>query len=407
MSLRDLFLLEPGVVFLNHGSFGATPRPVFEACQEWQRRLESEPVRFYQRELMGHLRSARDALGVYLNAPAEDLAFVPNATAAVNIVARSLRLRPGDEILTTDHEYGACDNIWDMVACRAGASVIRACLPLPAVSPEDMLERIWAGVTPRTKLLFVSHITSPTALRLPVEALCRRAREAGILTMVDGAHGPGQIPLDLGAMQADFYTGNCHKWLCAPKSAGFLYARRDLQEDLVPLVVSWGVGENNPFDNGSRFLDSLQWPGTVDQSAYLSVPAAIAFQREQDWDAVRADCRALLGEALRGIGELTGLAPIYPEDSEGGTRTGEPSPGAGAGQAEPTWRFYHQMGAAPLPPVGDVPAFQARLFDEHRVEVPCITWNGRPYIRVSVQGYNTREDIDALLKALRAILPGR
>lgn len=380
-ALRDLFLLDPDVVFLNHGSFGAVPRPVFEVYQEWQRRLERQPVRFFQRELMNELHTAREALGVYINAPADDLAFVPNATAAVNIVARSMRLQPGDEILTTDHEYGACDNVWDLVARCANATVVRRPIALPVTTQEAMLEQIWSGVTPRTKLIFASHITSPTALRLPVETLCHRARAAGILTMIDGAHGPGQIPLDLTALQADFYTGNCHKWLCAPKSVGFLYARRDLQADLVPLVVSWGIGENNPFDNGSRFLDNLQWPGTVDQSAYLSVPAAIAFQREHDWDAVRERCHALVSRAIAGIAEITGLPPIYP---------------AGAG-------FYHQMATAPLPPVGDVPAFQDRLY-EHRVEIPCLTWNGRPYIRVSIQGYNTEADVEALLGALKRLL---
>ncbi len=381
MPLRDLFLLDPDVVFLNHGSFGAVPRPVFEVYREWQRRLERQPVRFFQRELMDELRTARQALGTYLNVTADDLAFVSNATAAVNIVARSLRLQPGDEILTTDHEYGACDNVWDLVAHRANAKVVRRAVALPATTRDAMLEEIWSGVTARTKFIFASHITSPTALRLPVEPLCRRAREAGILTMIDGAHAPGQIPLDLGALQADFYTGNCHKWLCAPKSAGFLYARRDLQHDLVPLVVSWGVGENNPFDNGSRFLDNLQWPGTIDPSAYLSVPAAIAFQREHDWDAVRESCHALVRRTVAGISEITGLPSIYPE-ADG---------------------FYHQMAAAPLPPVGDIRAFQDRLY-ERGVEIPCIDWNGRPYIRVSVQGYNTGADIEALLAALRGIL---
>ncbi len=391
-NLRDLFLLDPDVVFLNHGSFGATPRPVFEVYQEWQRRLERQPVRFFQRELMNELRIAREALGAYVNAPADDLAFVPNATAAVNIVARSMRLQPGDEILTTDHEYGACDNVLNLVACRAKAAVVRKVIPLPATTQDAMLETIWSGVTASTKLIFASHITSPTALRLPVEALCRRAREAGILTMIDGAHGPGQIPLDLTALQADYYTGNCHKWLCAPKSAGFLYTRRDLQADLVPSVVSWGIGDNNPFDSGSRFLDNLQWPGTIDQSAYLSVPAAIAFQREHDWDAVRQGCHALVRRAVAGISEITGLPPIYPADA-GVSADDQDAP-----------RFYHQMAAAPLPPVGDVAAFQSRLIEEHRVEIPCLTWNGRPYIRVSIQGYNTAGDVDALLAALRTLL---
>jgi isopenicillin-N epimerase len=382
MALRELFLLDPEVVFLNHGSFGATPRPVFEAYQEWQRRLERQPVQFLAGELMGHLRQARQALGEYVGALADDLAFVPNATVGVNLVARSLALEPGDEVLTTDHEYGACDNVWDFVSRKTGALVVRQPIPLPVMSAEDILEQFWRGVTPRTKVIFISHITSPTALHLPVEAICQRARQTGILTLVDGAHAPGQIPLDLGALGADFYTGNCHKWLSAPKGSGFLYVRAECQRLIEPLVVSWGWGENNPFRNGSRYVDILQWYGTHDPSAYLSVPAAIRFQSEHDWPAVRQRCHALLCQAMGRIGKLTGLAPLYPE--QGG--------------------FYHQMATIPLPPVADLPAFQRRLYQEYHIEIPGILWHGRHFLRISVQGYNTQADIDALLDALSELL---
>jgi len=383
MTLRDLFLLDPNVVFLNHGSFGATPRPVFEVYQDWQRRLERQPVQFFQGELMDHLRLARQSLGDYLHAPADDLGFIPNATFGVNLVARSLALGTGDEILTTDHEYGACDNIWDFVCRKSGASVVRQPIPLPVSSAEDILEYFWRGVTPRTKVIFISHITSPTALRLPVEAICRRSREAGILTLIDGAHAPGQIPLDLEALEADFYTGNCHKWLSAPKVSGFLYTRRERQALIEPLVVSWGWGENNPFKDGSAYLDYLQWMGTHDPSAYLSVPAAIKFQADHDWLAVRQRCHDLVRQAMARICNLTGLAALYPEDGS----------------------LYIQMATMPLPPVGDSLAFKRRLYDDYRIEVPIIEWQGRPFLRVSVQGYNTEADIEALMHALSALLP--
>ncbi len=381
-SLRTLFWLEPDVIFLNHGSFGAVPRPVFEEFQEWQRRLERQPVRFLARELNDHLRVAREALGSYLNAPPDDVAFVPNATAGVNLVARSLTLAPGDEVLTTDHEYGACNYVWDFVSRRTGAVVVRQPIPVPLTSAESIVEAIWQGVTPRTRVIFLSHITSPTALHLPVEAICRRAREAGILTLIDGAHAPGHIPLDLAAVGADFYTGNCHKWLSAPRSAGFLYARPEHQPMLDPLIVSWGWGDND-FDTGSRFLDMLQWPGTQDPSAYLSVPGAIRFQQEHNWEAVRRRCHDLARQAARRIGDLTGLPALSPP--EGG--------------------FTHQMVSLLLPRLADRRAFQARLYRDYRIEIPCVDWGPHHLIRVSVQGYNTPAEIDALLNALADLLP--
>jgi isopenicillin-N epimerase len=381
--LKQLFLLEPGIIFLNHGSFGATPRPVFEVYQEWQLRLERQPVRFLGRELSRHLTQARQALAEYVNAGFMELAYIPNATHGVNIIARSLDLRPGDEILSTDHEYGACDNAWEYICRRSGARYLRQPLPLPAASPDEMLKRLWSGVTPSTRLITLSHITSPTALRLPVEAVCRRARQAGILTFIDGAHAPGQIPLDLSALGADFYTGNCHKWLMAPKGSGFLYARLDRQELVEPLVVSWGWGENSSLDFGSRYLDLLQWTGTQDFSAALSVPAAIEFQAQQDWPSVRITCQELLRQALEGLQSLTGLPSNYPEEC----------------------LTYVQMASALLPPLADLEGLKVRLYEDYRVEVPLLNWNGRHWIRLSVQGYNSQQDIRILLEALQSLLP--
>ena len=381
--LKELFLLEPGITFLNHGSFGATPRAVFEVYQEWQRRLEGQPVRFLARELMDHLAEARSVLGQYLGAPAQDLAFVPNATYGVNLVARSLKLGVGDEILTTEHEYGACNNTWDFVAQKTGAMVVQQAIALPLRTPEEIIEQIWSGVSGRTKVIFLSHISSPTALCLPIQQICRRASAAGILTLIDGAHAPGQIPLDLEHIGADFYTGNCHKWLCAPKGSAFLYARPQVQHLLEPLVVSWGWTQDNQYNTGSRFLDNLQWPGTADFSAYLSVAAAIRFQAEHAWETVRMRCHELVCGAMQPICELTGLEPIYP---------------ARAG-------FYHQMATIPLPE-GTKPAqLKSNLYDQHHIEIPCLEWQQRPYIRLSVQGYNTQQEIDHLLDALKKHRP--
>ncbi|MEM7111621.1 MAG: aminotransferase class V-fold PLP-dependent enzyme [Chloroflexota bacterium] len=380
-SLREQFLLDPNVVFLNHGSFGATPRPVFEAYQAWQRRLERQPVLLLGREVEEHLADARHALGDYLHVDGDDLVYVPNATFGVNLVARSLDLTQGDEVLTTDHEYGACDRVWRFLQQKRGFRYVQQHIPLPTDSPEEMVEHFWQGVTPNTKLIYLSHITSSTALRLPVESICRRAREAGILTLIDGAHAPGQIPLNLTEIGADFYTGNCHKWLCAPKGAAFLYARREAQILLEPLVVSWGWESRTP--SHSSFIDQLQWLGTNDPSAYLAVPAAIQFQADNDWTAVRQQCHQLAKEALAKISAVTGLPPLYPADD----------------------RFFQQLFIAPLP-LCDLATLKSDLYDEFRIEVPLTQWRDYQFVRVSVQGYNNHADLDRLVTALKTLLPG-
>lgn len=382
--LRSLFLLDPTVVFLNHGSFGATPRPVFETYQQLQLRLERQPVQFLGREIGDHLAAARQALGRYLQSDPADLVFVPNATFAVNIVARSLELGPDDEVLTTNHEYGACSNVWRFLGRQQGFRYVEQPIDLPLSSAADMVEQFWQGVTPRTKVIYISHITSPTALCFPVEAICARAREAGILTVIDGAHAPGQIDLDLPAIGADFYCGNCHKWLSSPKGAGFLYTRRERQHLIEPLVIGWGWGEGRTLTFGSDYLDYLQWLGTNDLSAYLSVPAAIEFQQTHEWAAVRQQCHLLLRQGIERIAALTRLATVYPLNGDA---------------------FFHQMAIAPLPHLGDLQGFKDQFYDQFRVEVPFVQWDGRHFIRVSVQGYNTQEDIDALLSALAASLP--
>jgi isopenicillin-N epimerase len=382
-SLRELFLLDPDIVFLNHGSFGATPRPVFRAYQRWQRELERQPVRFLNRELKDRLAQARGVLAQFLGADPADLLFVPNATFGVNLVARSLGLGAGDEVLTTDHEYGACCNAWEFACRKTGAAYVRRPIPLPVTTAEEVVEQFWGGVTPRTRVIFLSHITSPTALRLPVEAICTRAREAGILTLVDGAHAPGQIPLDLAAVGADCYVGNLHKWMMSPKGAAFLHVRPERQGLMEPLVVSWGWQEDPAVSTGRRFPDALQWTGTMDPAAYLAVPAAIRFRTEHDWPTVIEGCHELLCQALRRVRDLTGLEPLYPDHAG----------------------WYRQMAAVPLPPIPDLSQFQARLYDEFWVEVPCLPWGERQLLRISVQGYNTQEDIDALVEALAALLP--
>ena len=378
-SLKSIFLLDPEVVYLNHGSFGACPRPVFTAYQDWQLRLERQPVQFFAEEVFDHLATARAALAGVLHCHADDVVFFPNPTTAANVVARSLDLQPGDEVLSTNHEYGAIIRTWQYLEERSGARFVMQSIPLPVTTRPAFVEAFWAGVTDRTRVIFIDHITSATALTLPVAEICRRAREQGILTIVDGAHAPGQIPVDINEIGADVYFGACHKWLCAPKGAAFLFARKEIQPMLEPLVVSWGYQPEPGFGTGNRFLDWHQWQGTRDLSAFLSVPAAIAFQADHDWDAVRARCHTLARETRARITALTGLPPICP-DGEG---------------------WFAQFFSARLPEDVDERELKAKLLNVYRIEVPIFRWNDQPLIRVSFQGYNTPEDADALLAALK------
>jgi len=379
-----MFLLDPDLIFLNHGSFGACPAQLMQSYQRWQMEMERNPVEFLGRRSADLLAQSRGVLARALGADPENLIYLPNATTGVNTVARSLRLQPGDEILTSDHEYGACDNTWEFVCQHTGARYVPVEIPLP-FKAEEFVQRLWAGVTPRTRVIFLSHISSTTALIFPMEELCRRAREAGILTLIDGAHVPGHIPLNLNALGADFYTGNCHKWLCAPKGAAFLHVRPEHHALVDAGVVSWGysatITGHTGFDayTGSTLLERrLQWQGTRDIAAFLTVPAAIAFQAEHGWDRVRQNCHAMAAQTLQRICVITGLSPIC-EDAD-----------------------FGQMVAIPVPAM-DAQLLKDTLLEHYRIEIPVTSHKGALFIRLSVQAYNTPEQLDVLVDAVREI----
>jgi isopenicillin-N epimerase len=380
--LRAESLLDRDVTFLNHGSFGACPRPVFERYQAWQRELERQPVEFLGRRQAELLAESRYVLASYLDADADEVVYVPNVTTALNIVAQSLPLEPGDEILTTDHEYGAIERTWTFVAEHRQARLVVQRLPRPLDDPDEVVEAVWAGFTPRTRVLYMSHITSPTALTLPIKPLIARARQAGIWTVIDGAHGPGQIGVDLRDLDCDFYGGNCHKWLSSPKGAGFLFVRTELQHLIEPLVVSWGWRPRKDDAWATPFVSAIQRQATHDVSAYLSVPAAIAYQQERDWPTVRQECHELARLARDEIASITGLEPFVPDN--------------------PAW--FAQMALLRLPADVDTGVLKRRLYNEYRVEIPVNHWGEAPCLRLSVQGYNTRADIQRLAAALSDLL---
>ena len=375
-SLKSQFLLNPEIAYLNFGSYGACAKPVFENYQQWQRELEAEPCQFMNVNGAQYLKQSRVALASYVNCHADDIVYVPNPSYAVNIVAKSLDLKPGDEVLSTNIEYGACDKTWNYYCRKKGATYVRQPINFPLKSKEEFVQDFTSGITQRTKLIFISHITSATGLILPVEEICVIAREKHIPVFIDGAHVPGQLPLDISALQPDMYTGACHKWMMTPKSCSFLYVKRELQHLLDPLVVSWGYDSDAP--SHSQFLDYHEMQGTRDFSAFLTVPEAIRFMKENDWQKVSAECRKLVLENASRFCELVRSKPLSPISEE----------------------FIGQMFSIPIQ-TNEPKKLQKRLFDNYKVEVPVFVQNGNTYLRYSINAFNNQDDLDRLYEAMK------
>jgi isopenicillin-N epimerase len=382
--------LDPTVTFLNHGSYGACPRAVLELQGRLRAELEAQPVRFLGRELEARMDTARRALGGFVGADPDDLAFLPNATAGVNTVLRSLDFRPGDELLTSDHVYGACRNALDAMAARAGARVVTVAIPFPLDSPEIVVERVLAAAGPKTRLALLDHVTSPTGLVLPIERLVAGLAERGVDTLVDGAHAPGMLPLDLRALGAAYYAANCHKWICAPKGSAFLHVRRDRQAGMRPLSISHGASDDRT--DRSRFRLEFDWTGTHDPTAYLCVPEAlrvVGAALPGGWPAVMDRNRALALQARARLLDVLGTAVPAPE------------------------RMIGALAAIPLPRLA-VPAPRRRdplhvaLGERFGIEVPVMSWPGGTgrALRISAPLYTTMDDFERLATALAALRPG-
>lgn len=377
--MKDKFLLSPNVTFLNHGSYGACPQTVFEKYQHWQKELERQPVQFMAEDVYTHLKTARGSLGEFVGCESDDLFFVPNPTTAGNTVINSLDLRPGDEILTTDHEYGALIRAWEAYCTMSGTRLIQHDIPLPVTTHDKFTEHFWDGVTDRTKVIFISQVTSPTALIFPVHEICQRARERDILTIVDGAHVPGQIPLNISEIDPDVYIAACHKWLCAPKGSSFLYVRKSFQIKVKPLVVSWGSEGTDP--SGSPFLLENQWQGTRDMSAFLTVPAAIEFQQKNNWDKLTVHCRHLVRETRERLDEYFTLNHLCPNTEE----------------------WLGQMASVELP-IEEPEKLKNALMKEYSIEVPVLLWKDKTFLRYSFNVYSSQQDADLLVYALRKLV---
>jgi isopenicillin-N epimerase len=374
--MKDIFLLSPDVTFLNHGSYGACPKPVFEKYQFWQRELERQPVQFMVEKVYKHLETARKKLGELVGCNSGDLIFIPNPTTGFTTMTNCLSLKPGDEILSTDHEYGALIRGWNTISKKTGARFIQREIPLPCTTHEDFTEYFCEGITKKTKVIFISHITSSTAMIFPIHEICRRARERGILTIIDGAHVPGHIPINILDIDPDVYIGACHKWLCAPKGSSFLYVRKTFQDNIAPLITSWGDEGCDPSD--SSFLLENQWQGTRDMSAFLSVTEAIEFQQKNNWSDLTKKCRWLVRETRSRLDEYFDLMHICPNTEE----------------------WIGQMASVEIK-IDDPIKIKNDLLKNYSIEVPIFEWKGKTLLRYSINVYNDQQDIDLLIYALR------
>ncbi len=388
---RDVWPLHPGITFLNHGSFGSCPKPVRDAQDHYRACLESEPIDFLVRDLEPLLDKARGALASFIGATPKNLVFVPNVTTGINAVLRSLRFSPGDELLVTNQEYNACRNVLNYVAELSGATVVVAEIPFPIADPAQAIEVLRSALTPRTRLALVDHVTSQTGVVLPIPEIIQLLRERGVLVLVDGSHAPGMIPLFLDAWAPDFYTANCHKWICAPKGAGFLVVNETLQSKVRPTVISHGA--NSSRTDRSRYLIEFAWPGTHDPSAFLSVPHALEFMATLlpgGWPALMARNRALALAARAKLCDTLGVPPPAPE-SMIGSLAAVPIAEAHS-ECRPTSPLY-------------IDSLQETLRWRHNIEVPVIPWPAFPkrLLRISAQVYNSLDQYDALCLALTTL----
>ena len=370
-------MLNSKIVFLNHGSFGACAKPVYNNLLYWQKKLEAEPVKFFEDTIFKALRNSRMALSDYINCSENDLVYFPNPTTAINAVARSLKLKSNDEVLSTNHIYGALDRSWRYICAKKNVKFVKARIPFPITSKKEFMNIFMKYVTDRTRVIFISHITSMTAMIFPVEEIIKFAKKNNILTIIDGAHVPGHISLNIKKLDPDIYTGACHKWMCTPKGVSFLYVKKNLQNTVHPLIISWGWESDNP--SKYQFLDWHEWQGTRDMSAFLTVPTAIEFLSDNNWNNVALKCKKQVVELRRKILELLNIPPPCPEN------------------------WLAQMASIPIE-INDPTKFKNILLDKYHIQIPVFTWENKNYMRFSIQGYNSQNDFNQLLLAITDLL---
>ena len=375
--MKKHFLLDPNITFLNHGSFGACPKVVFDNYQYWQRELEKQPVKFFTKILYEKLEYSRKKLSNFIGCDHDELIFFQNPTTAVSNIICNLNLKSGDEVLMSSHEYGALIRSWVEWGVKKNIKIIQQEVKLPLTNKSEFIESIWRGVTPKTKVIFLSHITSATGLIFPVEKIISMAKQKKIMTIIDGAHVPAHIPLNIHKINCDFYAGALHKWLCGPKGASFLYVKKEHQAWVKPLIYSWGKEGDDP--GPSEFLQDFQWQGTRDMAAFLSIPSAIEFYHDYLKKNLKL-CRKNIKYAFKNLELTLKTEPI----SNGGN-------------------WIAQMVSHPIPKSAPLDLKEI-LFNQYKIEIPIFKWEDRMFIRISMQIYNEKKEVDLLLSALSDII---
>jgi len=375
--MKKHFLLDPNITFLNHGSIGACPKVVFDNYQYWQRELEKQPVKFFTKVLYEKLENSRKKLSNFIGCDHDELIFFQNPTTAVSNIICNLNLQSGDEVLMSSHEYGALIRSWVEWGVKRNIKIVQQEVKLPLTTENEFIESIWRGVTPKTKVIFLSHITSATGLIFPVEKIISMAKQKKIMTIIDGAHVPAHISLNIHKINCDFYTGALHKWLCAPKGVSFLYVKKEHQARVKPLIYSWGKEGDDP--GPSEFLQDFQWQGTRDMAAFLSIPSAIEFYHGYLEKNLKL-CRKNIKYAFKNLELILKTEPI----SNGGD-------------------WIAQMVSHPLPKSAPLDLKEI-LYNQHKIEIPIFKWGNRMFIRISMQIYNEKKEIDLLLSALSGII---
>ncbi len=374
--MKTKFLLNPKVTFLNHGSFGACPKEVFNTYQKWQLKLENQPVDFLVRKSTKLLESARSQLADFLNTESNNIAFITNTTSGINAIAKSLNLADKDIVLTSDNEYGACDRTWETLSKEKGYIYKKVNIPLPIENKQQIIDVFEKNINKKTKVIFLSHITSSTALIFPIKEICHIAKENNIITVIDGAHGPGQIKINLKELNADFYVGNCHKWMLGPKGSAFIYAKPEYQNILIPPVISWG--NTWEFPNKSKFIAEFEMQGTRDISAFLSIPSAINFMHKNKWEQVHQKAKERIKNAKEQLTQILKTEPITNDLS-----------------------FFGQMYAHPLPSKINIDKLRLTLFKDNKIEIPITRIGEKYFIRPSFQAYNTDKEYELLFNVLK------
>jgi len=376
--MKEQFLLNKDITFLNHGSFGACPIPVFKEYQRLQLELEGNPVQFVFTKTPLLIKEAKIKFGKYIGCSEEDFYFTVNPTIAVNTIMRSLKLKAGDEILSTNHEYISMNKTWSFYFKNSGVKYVKQNITLPIQSKEQILEEFWKGYTKNTKVVFINHISSITALIFPVKEIIQKAKELGLITIIDGAHVPGHIDLNISDLDPDFYTGTLHKWMLTPKGCSFLYVNKKHQDYIDPLIISWGYDSETPSNN--RFLDYHEYQGTRDVSAFLATTKAISFLEENKWKEKSIACKKIVKDNYKRFCDLLNTKPICPITDE----------------------FLVQMCSIPVNTL-DMFALKKELFEKYKIEIPVMKLDDQVYIRFSINVYNSQDDLEVLYKALAAI----